>query len=142
MNVERGDFIKKRQLLVAFSLGLMLTAPTASAVETISHSGMNSCNKGWYYTSGMFLNYCPECGATGTVIWNPKNTVEGEWTCSACSADYCVCGKEKIHGVGKNLIKATEEPIVKETPTTVVNQPKPADIVKKSINKPYLSIKV
>jgi len=103
---------------------------------------MNSCNKGWYYTSGTFLNYCPECGATGTLRWNLKGTVEGEWTCSACSADYCVCGKEKLNGVSKNLIVATKKSIVNVTPIKVVNQPKPVDIVKESINKPYLSIEV
>jgi hypothetical protein len=141
--VRRGGHIKKKEILLAFSVGLMLTAPTAAASEIISHSGMNTCNKGWYYTSGTFLNYCPECGASGTLIWNPKGTVEGEWTCSACSADYCICGKEKTYGVGKNLIKATEQPIVKPVaPPTIVNQPEPVEIVKKSINKPYLSIEV
>gem|GEM_PF-2244108 len=121
----------------------MLTAPTAAASEIISHGGMNSCNKGWYYTSGTFLNYCPECGATGTLKWNPKGTIEGEWTCSQCSADYCVCGKEKIHGVDKNLIEATDEPIINAVaPSTVVNNPVPVEIVKKTINKAHLIIEV
>jgi hypothetical protein len=92
--VKEAVKLRKKQLLVALSLGIMLTAPTAVATGTISNSGMNSCNKGWYYTSGTFLNYCPECGATETLTWNLKGTAEGEWACSACSADYCVCGKE------------------------------------------------
>jgi len=119
----------------------MLTAPTVAATEIINHSGMNSCNKGWYYTSGTFLNYCPECGATGTIMWNLKGTIEGEWTCSACSADYCVCGKEKIQGVGEKL-KATDNPMVKVAPPTIVNQPEPVEIVKDSINKHYLSLEL
>jgi hypothetical protein len=131
-------------MLMAFSLGLMLTAPTVTAADTISHGGMNSCNKGWYYTSGTFLNYCPECGATGTLKWNPKDTVEGEWTCSACGADYCVCGKEKTNGKAKNLIKATEGLTVNAvTPTSVVvNQPQPVEIVKENIDKPYLNMEI
>jgi len=129
---------------VAFFLGIILTAPTATATERISHSGMNTCNKGWYYTSGTFLNYCPECGATGTLKWNPKGTIEGEWTCS-CSADYCVCGQEKTNGKGKHLINAINRSKVKsKAPPHIVNHPKtqppPVEIVKENINKHYLSI--
>jgi hypothetical protein len=123
----------------------MLTTPTAMATEIISHSGMNTCNSGWYYISGTFLNYCPDCGSTETLIWNPKGTIEGEWTCSACGSDYCVCGREKTNGKGKHLINAIHRPKVKskEPPQKLKKlktQPNPIEIVKHNINKHYLGI--
>ena len=123
----------------------MLTSPTAMATEIISHSGMNSCSKGWYYTSGTFLNYCPDCGSSGSLTWNPKGTIEGEWTCSACGSDYCVCGQEKTNGKAKHLINVTHKLNVKsKTPPQSVKkqqtQLNPIDIVKQNINKNYLRI--
>ena len=116
----------------------MLTAPTATATEIISHSGMNTCNKGWHYTSGTFLNYCPDCGATGSLTWNPKDTIEGEWTCSACGSDYCICGREKTYGPAKHLINAHK--VLSKSTTQNIKKPKPFEIVKQNINKPYLGI--
>ncbi|WP_227716997.1 hypothetical protein [Methanobacterium paludis] len=54
---------------------------------------------GYYYQTATFKNYCPHCHRYGTLTFNPKGTVEGEWTCSACDSDYCAAdGKEKISG--------------------------------------------
>ena len=54
---------------------------------------------GYYYHTATFKNYCPHCHSYGTLTFNPKGTVEGEWTCSACDADYCAAdGKEKLSG--------------------------------------------
>ena len=76
--------------------------PFATAVtitnNEVSASGMNSCSKGWYYVSGDFMNYCPFCKHKGTLVWNPKGTKEGEWTCKYCDADFCICGKCKATG--------------------------------------------
>ena len=59
---------------------------------------------GYYYHTDTFKNYCPHCHRYGTLTFNPKGTVEGEWTCSACDADYCAAdGKEKISGSGYYL---------------------------------------
>lgn len=56
-----------------------------------------------YYVE--FENYCPLCHHTGTLIWNPKGTYEGEWTCVACDADYCaVTGADKANSIRAYLI--------------------------------------
>ena len=73
---------------------------------TVSASGWNSCSLGWFKTSGTFLNYCPICHSYGCLIYNPKHTYEGEWTCSKCDADYCNCGKCKATGSNVHLIPA------------------------------------
>ncbi len=65
---------------------------------TVKATARCSCGaKGDYnYHTAAFKNYCPYCHQDGTLVWNPKATAEGEWTCSKCGADYCaVCGKEK-----------------------------------------------
>jgi hypothetical protein len=73
---------------------------------TVTASGWNSCCSGWYKTSGTFLNYCPICHSYGCLIYNPKHTYEGEWTCSKCDADYCICGRCKATGSNVHLIAA------------------------------------
>jgi hypothetical protein len=73
---------------------------------TVTTSGWNSCCSGWYKTSGTFLNYCPICHSYGCLIYNPKHTYEGEWTCSKCDADYCICGRCKATGSNVHLIAA------------------------------------
>ena len=53
-------------------------------------------------------NYCPLCKAKGTLEFNPKNTKEGELTCSKCGADYCgTSGKDKNYKVRAKLTPAT-----------------------------------
>lgn len=128
----------KKAFLIAFVMTfLMMLTPVAAS--TVTHYGMNSCSKGWYHTGGTFLNYCPNCHAHGALTFNPKGTIEGEWTCSACDADYCLCGKEKISG-GLYLVKASKEPKqVKITPPTPPPAPPtPLEIIKDKIHKPIL----
>lgn len=56
-----------------------------------------------------FKNYCPVGGHTGTLIWNPKGSAEGEWTCSKCGADYCAkCGSEKLKNKRGTLTKTSD----------------------------------
>lgn len=57
-------------------------------------------------------NYCPLCGRSGTLSFNPKHTETGEWTCDkkkgGCDADYCgVSGKDKAVKVRGKLKPAT-----------------------------------
>jgi hypothetical protein len=73
---------------------------------TVTASGWNSCSLGWFKTSGTFLNYCPICHSYGCLIYNPKHIYEGEWTCSKCDADYCICGRCKATGSNVHLIAA------------------------------------
>ena len=73
---------------------------------TVTASGWNSCSSGWYKTSGTFLNYCPLCHSYACLTYNPKHTSEGEWTCTKCDADYCICGKCKATGSNVHLITA------------------------------------
>lgn len=95
---------------------LICSLPVVSASE-VTHYGWNSCSKGWYKTGGCFENYCPFCHHSGTLRWNPKHTAEGEWTCSHCDADFCVCGKCKGRGSGVYLVKS------KKSNTTVKQEP-------------------
>jgi hypothetical protein len=73
---------------------------------TVSASGWNSCSTGWYKTSATFINYCPFCHTYCALVWNPKGTYEGEWTCSKCDADFCICGRCKSSGSSIYLTKA------------------------------------
>ena len=60
-------------------------------------------------TKKTWKNRCPFCG--GKLRFNPKNTPEGELTCSKCDADYCcVSGKDKAVKVRKKLTPATVKP--------------------------------
>ena len=57
-------------------------------------------------------NYCPLCGKSGTLTFNPKKTQTGEWTCDkskgGCDADYCgVSGKDKAVNSRGSLTPAT-----------------------------------
>ena len=59
------------------------------------------------YHESTFVNYCVRCGTHGTLLWNPKGVVDGEWTCARCGADYCgATGKEKMPGSRPFLIRA------------------------------------
>lgn len=104
----RGGTIKQKTLFMGFVFALAFLILSAPVSAVVSASGMNSCSKGWYHTGGTFLNYCPNCGSSGTLSWNPKGTAEGEWTCMACDSDYCVCGRCKARGSGIYLIRATK----------------------------------
>lgn len=56
-----------------------------------------------------WLNYCPHCGYYGSLLINPKGTVEGELTCDYCDADYCgVSGNEKVTNPTYILTKVTD----------------------------------
>ena len=63
----------------------------------------------------------PSCKKPSTgLLFNPKKTQEGEWTCKACGADYCAkCGKEKIKGSKIRLEKVTACKPVKNVETQV-----------------------
>lgn len=73
---------------------------------TVTAAGWNSCCSGWYKTSGTFINYCPLCHSYSCLTYNPKHTYEGEWTCTKCDADYCICGRCKATGSNAHLITA------------------------------------
>ena len=69
---------------------------------------------GYYYHTATFKNYCPHCHSYGTLTFNPKGTVEGEWTCKSCDADYCAAdGKEKLSGSSYYLSSYTPPKQVK-----------------------------
>ena len=56
-----------------------------------------------------FRNYCPFCQKMSILKFNPKNVLEGEWTCGQCSADFCaVCGFEKRNPSRKQLLDRQE----------------------------------
>jgi hypothetical protein len=95
--------------------GLKITTHKASAVSksgtvvtssTVTAYGWNSCSKGWFKTGGTFKNYCPFCHSYGTLVYNPKHTYEGEWTCTKCDSDFCLCGRCKASGSNVYLTPA------------------------------------
>ncbi|MCL2156836.1 MAG: hypothetical protein FWH54_02310 [Methanobrevibacter sp.] len=63
--------------------------------------GKKSYNK--FYTT-KFQNYCMCCKKSGQIVYRAH--YEGEWTCKACGADYClVTGKVKLSHSKKFLKK-------------------------------------
>ena len=101
--------IKNFQTIIA-TQGLKIithktSAKNKSNTGTVTAYGWNSCSKGWFKTGGTFLDYCPLCHNYGSLIYNPKHTYEGEWTCADCDADFCLCGKCKACGSNVYLIK-------------------------------------
>lgn len=89
--------------------GLKIKTHKSSAISkagTVKAYGWNSCSKGWFKTGGTFVDYCPFCHSYGTLVYNPKHTYEGEWTCSKCDSDFCNCGRCKATGSQVYLTKA------------------------------------
>ena len=127
------DFIKRTIILfVALLIATMsfgtgaVSASSATGVKvtstTVTAHGWNSCSKGWFKTGGTFENYCPICHRHGTLRFNPKGTAEGEWTCSACDSDYCLCGRCKASGSGIYLVRATSNGVAaKKSPSQQQN---------------------
>jgi N-acetylmuramoyl-L-alanine amidase len=65
-----------------------------------------SCGKKSYEKHHItkFKNYCTLCKKSGQMTYRAH--YEGEWTCKACGADYCLAtGKEKISSSEKSLKK-------------------------------------
>jgi hypothetical protein len=72
--------------------------------DNVCFTGKPSCSYrcGSYTTvTKCYKNYCPLCHKSGTLINKNKAqaSAEGEITCSACDADYCInCGRDKAGG--------------------------------------------
>ncbi|AEG17647.1 peptidoglycan-binding domain-containing protein [Methanobacterium paludis] len=87
--------------IAATSTSSKSVSTIAATAKTVTATAKCSCGALGNYLDHTvtFLNYCPECHKYGTLVWNPKGTAEGEWTCSACDADYCAAdGNEKLAG--------------------------------------------
>ncbi|MTK64686.1 MAG: pseudomurein-binding protein [Methanobacterium sp.] len=102
--------ISEFQKIIA-TQGLKINTVKSSAVgksnvKSVTAYGWNSCSKGWYKTGGTWLDYCPFCHSYNCLVYNPKHTYEGEWTCSKCDADFCNCGRCKATGSQVYLVKA------------------------------------
>jgi len=99
--VSAATKIVKKSSIIAY--GVKVTSKTVIATAKCSCGALGNYN----FHTGAFVNYCPKCHKYGVLKWNPKGTAEGEWTCSACGADYCAaCGKIKIKGSSIHLTKA------------------------------------
>ena len=76
--------------------------------DSVCFTGKPSCSQrcGPYTTvTKCYKNYCPACKQTGVLINKNKiqATAEGEITCSACDADFCInCGISKTQPNGKD----------------------------------------
>ena len=88
------------------------SAPTSAGTITVTGKESCGCGSSTYgyktYTT-TFKNYCPNCGRSGSLKFNPKGVYEGEITCGdgkapwtdGCDSDFCcVCGGDKA-GSGK-----------------------------------------
>ena len=120
--IKGSDWIKGYRYISILLALLIFGMPLVSA-STVTGYGWNSCSKGWYKTGGTFENYCPFCHHSGVLIYNPKGTYEGEWTCKNCDADFCNCGRCKASGSGVYLKKAV---VVKKSNTS--STPKASDM--------------
>lgn len=130
--------------------------------DTITATGKNTCGCCGYprmayknYTR-TYKNYCPNCKRSGTLVFGPKNVVDGEITCGntgpacrnkgtvngkavttrirGCDADYCVqCGGDKA-GRGKcarvklTPAEATTTTTEKETVTETTGEWKESEV--------------
>ena len=84
-----------------------LTVSMYPSADSTGYAYMN-------YTT-TWLNYCPSCNLYGTLLINPKHTVEGELTCSHCDCDYCgVSGFEKVQSPVNCLTRLSESVPVSE----------------------------
>lgn len=143
----------KRKLKLALVLAVLATAPVATASSSNSPYGVHVTSKyvtatakcscgassGGYdtYHNGTFLNYCPNCHRYGTLTFNPKGTVEGEWTCSKCDSDYCAAdGRCKAGGSDVYLTRyVIPKPVISANNTAQVEQkPSLVDIVKSKLD--------
>ena len=41
------------------------------------------------------MNQCPFCGHVNCLLFNPKHTIEGEYTCKYCDSDFSLNGRCK-----------------------------------------------
>ncbi len=109
VNFGKKKITIKNFIKIIATQGLKIKTLKVSAKNksgTVTKYGWNSCCKGWFKTGGTFLNYCPICHCYGCLVYNPKHTAEGEWTCSKCDSDFCLCGKCKASGSKLGLTKA------------------------------------
>ncbi|GAB6056331.1 hypothetical protein JCM15415_16470 [Methanobacterium movens] len=76
--------------------------------EVVKVTAKCTCGiSGYTYSTSSFVNYCVRCKNHGTLLWNPKGVVDGEWSCGRCGADYCgASGKEKMPNSNYYLISA------------------------------------
>ena len=77
--------------------------------DEVSSKAKCSCGKESYstYHETKFKNYCTLCKKNGQLVYRAH--YEGEWTCKACGADYCLTtGKEKLSSSKKTLKKIEE----------------------------------
>lgn len=107
------DFYATESVLPAFVLvNNFLDNPTLTVNMLPSYSTTDYQYVNYTTT---WLNYCPICEHYGTLLINPKGTVEGELTCYYCDADFCgVTGHDKIIGSTYELVRLSESVPVSE----------------------------
>jgi len=83
-------------ILIIFIASLFCAATVSASTITVTAKPSADCQLPYKDFTKTWENYCPLCGQSETLEFNPKNTFEGELTCSCCGADYCgVTGKDK-----------------------------------------------
>ena len=95
-----------------FSLSfIILLAIGGVSASVVTGTGLPSASNDLPYKqfTVSFMDYCPLCGAHDCLLWNPKGTDEGEWTCSHCGADFCaVTGADKTYSPRASLVKVED----------------------------------
>lgn len=128
---------------ITFGTGAV-SASSATGVHvtstTVTAFGWNSCSKGWFKTGGTFENYCPMCHHYGCLKFNPKGTAEGEWTCTRCDSDFCLCGRCKASGSGVYLHKVVVTKKPQEVSADTTSTPtKDGSYIKQLLNENILN---
>jgi hypothetical protein len=112
----------KYYLLPLLLTVLVLTIPTSEAANISGYfqpSGMYGGVPGVY----SWENYCPLCGAYGTLAINPKGVPEGEITCLFCGADYDGCtGFDKWESGARGKLRSTTGSSTSSSPGKLVSK--------------------
>ncbi|MDL2246545.1 hypothetical protein LJB96_02895, partial [Methanobrevibacter sp. OttesenSCG-928-K11] len=89
------NFVNTNNALPTYTLTVdLLDKHTITVI--MKPSGVDSGKYEYKYYKTTWLNYCAACHYHGTLLDNPKNVPEGEFTCWNCDADWCgVSGIDK-----------------------------------------------
>jgi N-acetylmuramoyl-L-alanine amidase len=115
---------------------------------TVTATGYNSASGGYFWTTGKFENYDPFSHEWGVLEWNPKGTLEGEWTSKASDADFsidgqCKSGHSSVHLVPvQNISSPTNTPATNTTPTTKIQTIPQENLINVMLNESFSSLLV
>jgi hypothetical protein len=123
--------IKKEIIVILFFILIINNLMSVVFASTIIATGKPGTdpNLPYVWSTHTYEDYCPLCGAYGSLLLNPKGVPERELTCSACDADYDIpTGMDKDHKRRDSLIPAIK------SEDTITNQVNDNEVVTKIFN--------